>query len=593
MRTLFALFSIFWLVLPVHAISGQAYMDRFAAYSKWKEQLPQIADVEFLTFIDSNTPLAKKLRERWLYQLARQKDWASYHQHYQFSNDVNLQCFAHLADYYQGNTSDALAASKLLWLTGDSRPGACTALFELYMASDAFDESLISQRIALALEQRNVSLARYLLKQYHDPRPGDEQLLLLIDRNPKHIALLQPGELHGAFYLYGLKRMVANRIDDAIAFWYRPQTSKLLTTAEQQSFLIHLALYKAMRNHEDANEWFTKIKPAYYTDALLDWQIRLALKRQQWSKVEKLIHYFHDKNNPCWDYWLARAKEETGHSEQARAIYETLASSRHYYGFLSSLRLNKPLTFQDENAVSNMKILLPYKPFTQQIKMLYLSRQSLQASRLLNDFVSELPKEDKSALIYWIAHDLQWHGKSVYLSSADDLTNQLSLRFPLPYRDAISVYSQNYQVPKALIYAIIRQESGFRDDVVSGAGAQGLMQIMPDTANQIAKQEKISYSNKNQLLFSEKNINIGVAYLKYLARHFEQHPVLMAAAYNAGPRQVNFWLKNHPPKQIDIWIETLPWHETRNYLKNVISFYAVYQYRMRHHINLDDFMKSL
>jgi len=117
------------------------------------------------------------------------------------------------------------------------------------------------------------------------------------------------------------------------------------------------------------------------------------------------------------------------------------------------------------------------------------------------------------------------------------------------------------------------------------------MQLMPATAKATAKSERINYADKKQLFGAQKNINIGVAYLQQLAKRFDKHPVLMAAAYNAGPRQVVYWLKNHPPKQIDIWIETLPWHETRNYLKNVVAFYAVYQHRMHQKADLSDFMR--
>ena len=118
------------------------------------------------------------------------------------------------------------------------------------------------------------------------------------------------------------------------------------------------------------------------------------------------------------------------------------------------------------------------------------------------------------------------------------------------------------------------------------------MQIMPNTAKDISKSEKIAYKIKPQLLLSDKNINIGVAYLKQLAKRFDNHPILMAAAYNAGPKQVNNWLKTNPPNEMDIWIETLPWLETRNYLKNIIAFYAVYQYRLRERPDLSPFMKT-
>ena len=119
------------------------------------------------------------------------------------------------------------------------------------------------------------------------------------------------------------------------------------------------------------------------------------------------------------------------------------------------------------------------------------------------------------------------------------------------------------------------------------------MQIMPTTAKLVAKMARIPYYNANQLFLSSNNINIGIAYLATLAKRFSSHPVLMAAAYNAGPRQVVYWLKNHPPKQIDIWIETLPYQETRNYLKNVVAFYTVYEYRMHKNPDLKNIMRSL
>ncbi|WED41949.1 transglycosylase SLT domain-containing protein [Legionella cardiaca] len=582
------------LAASVHALSGTDYLNRFMAYTQWSQNLPQNPGPDFFAFIDSDTPLAQKLREKWLYQLARQKDWVNYTKHYKPSQDVSLQCYALIADYQQGQQLTALNAAKPLWLNGHSQPPACNNLFALLLKNENFDERLITQRINLALDQHNIGLAKYLLKQYKEPRLKDEQLLASVYQSPSKITQLQPGELHDSFYLYGLKRMVAMNMDQAIKLSQSPKTKQMLNEAQRQAFLAHVALYKAMRNHEDTQYWFSKVKPEYYNDVLLDWQIRYALKRQQWSLVEQLVKHSKDKDNPCWQYWLARALEAQGKKEQAMAIYQEVAKSRHYYGFLASLRLNKTPNFENEPPVVDLSILKPYQPFTDNIKSLYQTKQEVQASRLLNDFVTELPKEDKSALAYWIATDLQWHGKSVYLSNTtEDLNNQLILRFPLAYHATVNEYSKNYSIPQELIYAIIRQESGFRDNVVSPAGARGLMQVMPATAHVIAKNEKIAYADKAQLFSFQKNINIGVAYLKHLANRYDKHPVLMAAAYNAGPHQVNYWLKNHPPKQMDIWIETLPWRETRNYLKNIIAFYTVYQYRMHTRPDLRIFMRPV
>ncbi|WP_133128199.1 transglycosylase SLT domain-containing protein [Legionella nagasakiensis] len=577
--------------IPIFAASAEAYLEKFQTYTYWSKNLPTSPDPEFLAFINTNTPLAQKLRKKWLHQLARDKNWEIYTQYYQNFDDVSLQCYALTALYHQGKQQEAMQSAKSLWLIGLSQPSECNELFKLLLNSNELNESLITQRIVLALEKRNLSLARYLLKQYKNPRHHDIKILNEIYHNPSRITQLETGELHDDYYLYGLKRMVSINMDQAIRYWQHVKTKKLLSKRQQQAFLVHVALYKAMRNHEDTLQWFAKVKPEFYNDALLDWQIRFALKQHRWRDVERLIQLSQDGENPSWQYWLARAKEAQGKKAEALPIYEHLAKTRNYYGFLASLRINKKFSFENENAVTNLQLLQPYQPFTDQIKDLYTSNQSLEASRLLSDFVIELPKEEKSALAYWLAKELQWYDKSLYLSNNDELNNQLSLRFPVAYQKTITKYAKNYQIPKTLVFSIIRQESMFREQVISAAGAHGLMQVMPTTAQSIAKHEHIPYEEKKQLFSPQKNINIGVAYLQYLAKRFDNHPVLIAAAYNAGPRQVNYWLKNHPPKQIDIWIETLPWHETRNYLKNIIAFYAVYQYRMHEKPDLSPFLK--
>lgn len=576
-----------------HALSGQAYMDRFNAYTFWSENLPAAATPEFLSFIEANSPLSNKLRNKWLYYLASLHNWPTFSQYYRPGNDLTLACDAQIALFRQDQAEKALEFAKPLWLQGTSQPPACNQLFQMLLAHKDFDEDLIGQRIALALDKKNVPLAQYLLLQYKKPRLQAIKTLQAIYQRPANILNLQPGELQDEFYLYGLKRSISTNFNEATSLWNNKKTRQILHESQQQSFLITLTIWKAMRNSEDTAAWFAKIKPAYYTDVLLEWQIRYALKTQQWNRVEQLIGFYKDKGNPCWQYWLARAKAAQGQKEAAHALYEVLAKTRNYYGFLASMQLGIAPSFENESPVTNPGILKPYQPLIDKVTDFYTNKKTLEASRLLNDFISELPKEDSSALVYWIDQHLQWHGKSVYLSNNEILNNQLSLRFPLAYKSTVNNFANNYALPQAFVYAIIRQESAFRDDVVSPAGARGLMQLMPATANMVAKREKIGFSDNNQLFISQKNINLGVAYLSQLSKRFGKHPVLMAAAYNAGPRQLQYWLKNHPPKKMDIWIETLPWQETRNYLKNVVAFYTVYQYRMQLKPDLKTIMQSL
>lgn len=575
------------------SLTGQAYMDRFNTFSTWYEQLPLVPSPAFLDFVKESTPLADKLRDKWLYELARTKSWQQYIDYYQPSSDINLVCYNQIAHYNLGHEAQVLKESAPIWLIGESRPQACNSLFDLLLKNDKFDQDLISQRITLALDKRNISLARYLLKHYKVPHPKEADQLSAIHQRPMLITTLEPSEFNSNLYLYGLKRLVSLNMEQALKVWNLPKSKQILNEAHQQAFLAHVALYKALRNSDDTLAWFEQIKPAYYNDVLIDWQIRFALKLGHWQRVEQLITKSKNKDLACWQYWLARALDEQGKKTEAQAIYEPLAKSRQYYGFLASLRLSKKPSFENENVTTNLNTLKPYQPIIEQIRAFHAAKQDRQASRLLNDFISELPKEDASALVYWVDSALQWHGKSVFLSNNDKLNNQLMLRFPLAYQNAVKMYAKQYAVPPEFVYAIIRQESGFREDVVSGAGARGLMQVMPRTASLVSKMSKIPYSNQNQLFVSQKNINIGIAYLQQLTKRFSNHPVLVAAAYNAGPGQVVYWLKNHSPKEIDLWIETLPWQETRNYLKNVMAFSIVYQYRLNQKPNLEPFLAHL
>jgi soluble lytic murein transglycosylase len=592
MKKIYFLIGFFWTNFALSAFIPEVYVKRFMAYTAWNQNLPEQPNTDFLKFIEGDTPLSIKLREKWLYKIASQKDWPTFNKYYKPSSDLNLQCFALLADYYVGKTETALASAKPLWLSGQIQPQSCSLLFDLLLKSNDFDENLITKRIKLALDNRNLSLALYLLKQYKTPRLADVQLLNQVNQNPKKIIFLKLNELHSAFYLYGLKRLVSMDMKQAIQLWNNKLSSKMLSEKQQQDFIAYLALYKAMRNHEDVKDWFSKLKPNYSNEMLTEWQIRAALKQNNWHQVENLINQYQHKEEPIWQYWLARAKEKQGFKDQAQLLYEPISKLRNYYGFLTNRHLHKPFQFQDEAVITNLALLKPYQSLLGIIKTLHLSNQSLQASRILNDFISELPKDHKSALIYWIIKDLHWYGKAVNLSNTEELNNQIGLRFPIAEAESIKQFANFYQISQELIYAIIRQESGFRKEVVSAAGARGLMQIMPSTATSIAKKEKISYKNKDQLFIPTKNINLGAAYLKQLSSRYH-HPILIAAAYNAGPQQVNYWIKNHPPEEMDIWIETLPWRETRNYLKNIIAFYVVYQYRLNRKQDLQPFLNPI
>ena len=574
--------------------TARAYLAKYLAYEFWVLHLPDSPQPDFIQFIEPTTPLTQKLREKWLYRLAEKQDWVNFQLYYRPTDNTGLRCYAQIAQYKGEQKQAAIQNALHLWLSPETQVStACQKLFTLLQQEHAFSTSQMTQKMAQALAQNHSALAYALLLRMGPSYTQELKMLTAITRNPKQILLLEPGPLAGALALYGLNLLLSRSLDSAITFWQTPQIQKCLSTEQSQQFLAHLALYKTMRNQKDAGKWLAKVSPQYRDPVLRDWGIRYALMQNNWQEILQITEHINpEKSEPFQIYWRARALDKVGQHTAAQNLYRILSPKRHYYGFLASIALHQKLQFEAEPTTKDLSLIAIYKPITDQIAEYYRTKQTYLAAHMLNEFSMELSKSEKSALVYWVATHLHWPGKAIYLSTTDEvLKNQLTLRFPLNYQSSIEKLASHYHISSALIYAIIRQESTFFEDIRSGAGACGLMQILPRTAKTIAKQEKIPFLDAKELFHPEKNIQIGVAYLNTLHRQFKAHPVLIMAAYNAGPKQVRNWVTRHSPKEIDIWIETLPWQETRNYLKNMISFYAVYQYRMQQKPNLSPFLQ--
>ncbi len=113
---------------------------------------------------------------------------------------------------------------------------------------------------------------------------------------------------------------------------------------------------------------------------------------------------------------------------EAQTIYHSLAKNRHYYGFLASIRLKKIPSFEKEPATNRFNVLRPYQSILNQIATLYATKQTRKASSLVNDFISELPKDEASALVLWVDSQLRWHDKAIYLSNNERFSNTASAK---------------------------------------------------------------------------------------------------------------------------------------------------------------------
>ena len=578
----------------VLAFNPETYLAKFDQYRYWSSHLPPQYQPQLAVFIQQPGPLASRLRDKWLTYLGEKQNWPLIAEYWRPSNSTTLNCYAAEAFWQLQNKQKAIQIATPLWLQPISQPKACESIFHQLSKDPLWHSRYWAKRIQLALDNRQILLARQLLRHGNglDQRAADD--FWKIHTLPEAYHRLPQGPWHGEQVLYALKRMVAlNRSQTKIdAAYHDALKQQFLNHDQNQRFLANMALYLAMRNDAKNQYWFALVESKYHNPSLLEWQMRYALLHQQWGKLKIAILRLPKPYTPEMRYWLAKARQHLGQKDAAYLKLKKLAKERHYYGFLASQELKLGLSFQAEKPCQNYQLLQAYQSLLTEIRQAHQQKYVGKAHALLSDFMSELPKNQQCALVEWVAKGLNWPNEAIYLSNQPHLFNQVNLRFPVNYYGEVNLQAKYNQLNPAFIYAIIRQESAFHPEIVSPVGAKGLMQLMPRTASLISKRYKIAYQQEKELFNPHKNIQLGSNYLADLSKILH-HPLLVAAAYNAGPQAVNHWLKQYPAPDIVTWIDTLPWKETRNYLKNIVAFHAIYEYRLHQQISLQHILKPL
>ena len=311
-------------------------------------------------------------------------------------------------------------------------------------------------------------------------------------------------------------------------------------------------------------------------------RLQAALQENDWQWALQTIKALspEEQKQEQWRYWHSRALIELGRKLEGRKLLQSLAKERSYYGFLAAQRLgDKPnLAHMALQADQQLVETLAKRPgLKRALELIKLDRPLLARQEWNLALVGAGQEELKAAAR--LAQQWEWPSQSILTLARLRQWNDLELRFPLAHKQAITDQAKDHGIDIAWIYAILRQESAFMSDAKSSAGARGLMQLMPKTAKQVAKELKQSPVKLEDLYQPEVNIKLGAGYLNKVYRQLQESPVLATAAYNAGPHRVRSWLPEQSQAS-DIWIETIPFRETREYLKRVLAYTVIYSYRL-------------
>jgi len=540
-------------------------------------------------FLDSHrgSALAARLRIRWLKHLARAGRWEAYLTDYRAPTGTELHCHQLHALLATGERERALAAAPALWLVGRSQPPACDPVFAAWRAAGGMTPGRVWKRVSLAIAAGETSLARYLVRSLAEPERQVAGLWLTLRRHPERAERMlrvtaTPEHLEPPM-VYAVRRLAQHDPERAARLWISLEGRFQFSQSGRAAVGRALLVGHARAGLRAGLDWLARIPESDLDGPARAWGIVLALRLGEWStalaNIDRLgIDRLRDAR---WRYWGARALERLGRDGEARVLLAALASRRGYYGFLAADRLALPYRFNDRpNQVSATALAeIARRPAMRRAHELLALGRRLDARR---EWRAAIARMSPSELVQaaGLAHRWGWHGRTILTLARTSRRDDLAARFPLAYREIVAKTARKNGIDPAWVYAVIRQESAFVPDARSPKGALGLMQIMPRTGRQIARALKQAVPSRAQLLDPRTNLRLGGAYLRHLLERFGEHPLLASAAYNAGPRRIANWRPAVATLDADLWLETVPFGETRRYLRRVFAYTIIYEHRL-------------
>ena len=552
-------------------------LEPYIAYWRLRLRLEQATPEEVQALLErtKDAPVAVSLRADWLRLLATRQQWEQFDAEYTQApgEDVELLCYT-LQSRWRAGKEEALSYARRLWFSGRDRPDSCTPMFDALAERSQLGPDDVWARIRLALEAGNAGVARRAAEYLPAKEQPEARVLSGIAVNPQ--AFLE----HKNFNLktragretvmYAAHRLARTAPSQAAQQWAK--LGERFTDAERAYVWGLIAYQGAQRHDPNALAWYAKA--AELNDQQLAWKVRIALRAKSWPDVLAAVDAMSPKEaqEPAWRYWKARAAKAQGRAAEAQALFMALATDFSFYGQLAAEELGdrgktpaasyKP-TRDEVQAMAKV-------PGFQRALAFYRLNLRFEGNREWSWTIRNF--DDKQLLAAAeFARRSEIYDRAINTADRTRELHDFSMRYLAPYRDVMKGYVSQQQLDEAWVYGLIRQESRFIADVKSSAGAAGLMQLMPATARWVAQKVGLKdFRGGAQTVNVETNLNLGTWYLKHVLDTLDNHPVLASAAYNAGPGRARAW-RAAEPMDAAIYAASIPFNETRDYVKKVMS----------------------
>jgi soluble lytic murein transglycosylase len=542
---------------------------------------PDAREIEGFLAAEQGSLLAERLRAGWLRRMARDEDWAAYRLQFDeaLDPDQDLICHGWNARLHSGDPS-ALEEAAVHWSELDDAPDACEPVLQALVSRGRVEADEVWWRLRRQIEGRSPKSARVTvgwLPGGEAPAYGQIERLLaspgkFLDHLPANFSATRAGRELAMAALVRVMR------DDARAGYARMMRIDDRFKAEERAYLFAVLGFEAAKEQlPEAAEWYRAAGAVRLTPEQQAWRVRAALRAGDWKLVTSSIEAMPEgeRSQPQWTYWLARAHAQTGDAEAARILYTLVADSPDFYGLLAAEELGRPFSIKPgAPAVAADDAAAEADPGLSRALALYRLDMRAEAVREWN---WALRDRDEAFLIGAARLALKngQYDRAIFAAERAGRNDHFDLRYLAPYRELIEPQARGQGLDMGWVYGLMRQESRFVQVARSGAGAQGLMQVMPRTGRWVAKKMGLSGYHSGWLQDPESNVMLGTNYMRMVMEGLDNHPVLASAGYNAGPSRAKRWQAEQPLEGA-IYVETIPFDETRDYVKKVMANAVIY-----------------
>lgn len=532
------------------------------------------------------TLMAEQLRREWLRVLGKNGQWELFRQEFPALVKADSDVYGYaLQERWLRQDPSMPAEIRSLWKSPRALPAGALPVADAMAQSGEFSIAELRDRFRLLIQAGLTMEARRVAERLPASQSMGGELIDDAARSPVAFLEQANGRLQttAGRELVIVALMALARSDPQQAFRYWDGRLKEAFPEEDRQYVwATLASYGARRHLPAALEWFGRAGGIFLPDEQLVWYARIALRQENWREVRAAIERMSpaERNEPVWTYWLGRALSALGMPDEGRALWGRIAGEHHFYGLLAAEELGMALVIPPKAAPPTPEELAEVARLGGIRRALSLYRLGLRTEGLAEWLWAVRAMDDRLLLAAAeLAGQNRIWDRAINTADRTQSEHDFTLRYPAPYGEILRKQALARNLDEPLVLGLVRQESRFIADARSSAGAAGLMQLMPSTAKQVARKIGMKNYSPARLAKPEANAALGTSYLRQMLDGFGGSATLACAAYNAGPGRARRW-RDARPIEGAIYVETIPFAETRQYVKKVMSN-AVYYDALR------------